>query len=125
MRSPPSAGTGDPRTAGSDFRAPGDQHGCKEALPPASSTARARGQRQDLASGHRPRPPPTPTQSCPAAAGCGALPGAYRALPASDLCEEPVRPVLQRAGGAQGDARGRRADRCPKDPVPTEPLPET
>lgn len=72
-----------------------------------------------------PAPPPPPTQSCPAAAGCGALPGPYRVLPASDLCEEPVRPVLQRAGGAQGDARGRRADRCPKDPGPTEPLPET
>ena len=74
MRSPPSAGTGDPRTAGSDFRAPGDQHGCKEALPPASSTARARGQRQDLASGHRPRPPP-PRSPAPRLLGVGRYPG--------------------------------------------------
>ena len=102
MRSPPSAGTGDPRTAGSDFRAPGDQHGCKEALPPASSTALP-GQRQDLASGHR--PPPPPRSPAPRLLGVGRYPsrtGRSRPLtsvksPFAPFYSEQVEPRATRA----------------------------
>lgn len=58
--------------------------------------------------------PPHHQPGGPVAAKCPVLPGWGRALPASDPCEVPARPILQRAGRVQGAARGRELIRVRK-----------